>query len=358
MKTKLVYVLTCSPEATYIEQALLSIWSARYHNPSAYIVLIVDDKTETLLVDNRGEILKYISEKIVVPFDNESLTPMYRSRYIKTSVRDLISGDFLYIDCDTICCGSLSEVDDLGCEIGAVPDNNTLFQNDRYKAETCKLVSPIGCDISNEKYYFSSGVIYCKDTTKSRRLFELWHKEWLYGEQNKNIHIDQPSLAKADIAMNHFITPIDDKYNHVLYTEDVQIVHSTIIHITRRPKISFLFQSKVMDIVREQGLLSWVKELVLNVHTTYLPFDYALKYSSLRQRIGWISSIAYSAKIYGRYIDDGYSEWQLKVSIASMIKRLFSLCMYHIGAVLWIVWRYAIVRKNKNLYPNACLILK
>ena len=62
MQTKLVYVLTCAPEATYIEQALISIWSARYHNPDAHIVLLVDDLTNQLLVGKRAEVLEYITE--------------------------------------------------------------------------------------------------------------------------------------------------------------------------------------------------------------------------------------------------------------------------------------------------------
>jgi hypothetical protein len=57
MKTKLVYVLTCAKEATYIEQALISIWSARYHNPDAHIVMLVNDKTNGLLVRKRAEVL-------------------------------------------------------------------------------------------------------------------------------------------------------------------------------------------------------------------------------------------------------------------------------------------------------------
>lgn len=54
MKTKLVYVLTCAPDKNYIEQAHMAIWSARYHNPDATIVLIVDDKTDALLTGKRG----------------------------------------------------------------------------------------------------------------------------------------------------------------------------------------------------------------------------------------------------------------------------------------------------------------
>ena len=72
MRTKLVYVLTCAPEKHYIEQALMSVFSARHWNPDAHIVLLVDDLTDKLLVGKRADVLDYISEKIVVPFDEAS----------------------------------------------------------------------------------------------------------------------------------------------------------------------------------------------------------------------------------------------------------------------------------------------
>ena len=84
MQTKLVYVLTCAPEATYIEQALISIWSARYHNPDAHIVLLVDDLTNQLLVGKRAEVLEYVTEKVVVELPAE-MNVVNRSRWIKTS---------------------------------------------------------------------------------------------------------------------------------------------------------------------------------------------------------------------------------------------------------------------------------
>ena len=66
MKTKLVYVLTCAPDKHYIEQAHISLFSARYHNPDAHIVLIVDQSTDALFVGKRADLLQYLSEKIVV----------------------------------------------------------------------------------------------------------------------------------------------------------------------------------------------------------------------------------------------------------------------------------------------------
>jgi len=354
MKTKLVYVLTCAPDKNYIEQAHMAIWSARYHNPDATIVLIVDDKTDALLTGMRGEVLNYISDKIVVPFDDATLSPMYRSRFIKTQVRELVKGDLLFVDCDTICCRSLRDVDSFECEIGAANDNNLLFQRDRYKIYTIEKVAAL-CDISKEEHYFSSGVVFCKDTENAQQLFALWHKHWLEGIE-KGLNIDQPALAKTNIELGYVITPIDDVYNCVLYTQNEYMSKAAILHISNFPQTSFLFKPKAFAIVREQGITPWIKELILRVHSTYLPYDYSIKHSSSAQRKQWIRDIAFAAKMYGKYIDAGYEEWDFKAGVEPLIKYLFRSHLYRTGAMVWVEYQRMRLSKKTNIRTNICAI--
>lgn len=352
MKTKLVYVLTCSPNDDYIEQALIAVWSARYHNPDVHIVLLTDNLTDGLLTGKRGEVLNYISEKIVISFDNDK-NMHYRSRWLKTKVREFVRGNILFVDCDTICCRSIEEIDEFTCEVGAVGDNNTLFKEDLYKDDTVRMVSPL-CDISNEDYYYSSGVIYCKDTKKAYELFALWHQFWLEGVTQFGIKFDQPSLAKANIELNHLITPIDGVYNCVLYTQNVFLQQAAILHVSKFPQTSYLFKPKVIRILREQGIVTWLAQLITKCHTTYLPYDYHLKKATTRQRFQWIQDIAYGARMYGKHVDSSFDEWSFGVAIESLIKHLFAFHMYRIGAFLWLQWKFMNVRKKNDLLPNVC----
>lgn len=354
MKTKLVYVLTCAPEKDYIEQAHMALWSARHHNPDAHIVLVVDDATDALFVDKRAEVLSYISEMIVVPFEDAALSPMYRSRFIKTQVRELVKGDILFVDSDTICCRNLNEIDQFTCEVGAAGDNNMAFQEDAFKEETIGMVAPL-CDISKEEYYYSSGVVYSKDTPMAHKLFALWHRYWLEGTQ-KGINIDQPAFAKANIEMNHIIENIDDMYNCVLYTQNDYLGKAAILHISKFPQTSFLFKPMVLSIIREQGITSWLEDMILKVHATYLPYDYSIKHSSFMQRRNWIRSIAYAAREYGRYVDATYKEWEFKVGIQAVIKKLMRLHLYRTGIMIWLLYKRYQLRKKSNLRANVCAI--
>lgn len=289
MKTKLVYVLTCAPEANYIEQALMSVWSARHWNPDAHIVLITDNLTDKLFVGKRADILDYISEKIVVPFEDDSLSMMYRSRWIKTSVRQLITGDFLFIDCDTIVCKSLAEVDNFDCEVGAVYESHLPIKDWhpgllQAANDKCKL---LGFDLTKEPEYYSSGVLYVKDTAKAHELFDHWHTAWLEGVE-KGSSIDQPALAKANKAMEYMIRQIPDTYNCILFTRVPFYEEAHILHIASYRNPSWLFESDCLNYVREYGLTEELKRVITKPCTTFFPFDYNILHSTLFQRLKWV----------------------------------------------------------------------
>lgn len=341
MNTKLVYVLTCAPEATYIEQALMSIWSARYWNPGAHIVLIEDDKTDALLTGNRAEVLNYISEKIVVPFEDYSLSPMYRSRWIKTQVRQLIQGDFLFVDCDTICQRSLNEVDTFDCEVGAVLESHLKvidYCEGLYKSAK-RVTAAIGVDLDEERQYFSSGVLLVRDTMKADELYERWHRYWKEGI-TVGLKIDQPALAKANRDMGHIIQQIPDTYNCILFTQPPFLREAHILHIAAYQNPSFLFTDKVLNYVREKGIENpWLKKMILNPCATIMPFDYNIKYMSFKERRKWRMELFEAWRGYGQFIDNTYVDFPMQSRLRNSV--VYLLCTGHIriGLLIWFVDR-------------------
>lgn len=289
MITKLVYVLTCAPDKTYIEQALMSVYSARHWNPDSHIILITDDNTKLLLTGVRGEILNYIDEKIVVPFFNDE-SMMYRSRFIKTQVRELVKGDFLFIDCDTVVCKPLADLDNWDIEIGAVYESH-LKVNEFCEAlfhSACEPNLKIGVDLSKEEEYFSSGVLYVKDTPNTHQLYALWHQNWLES-QSIGVLIDQPSLCKANIQCKHIIKKIPDTYNTILFTRCSFTRDAHILHIAAYRNPSFLFSTETLDFIKRNGLHDvWLVDSVLSPCNTFLPFDYDITTARLYERMSWI----------------------------------------------------------------------
>ena len=295
MKTKLVYVLTCAPEATYIEQALMAVYSARHWNPDATIVLLTDDLTSAILHADgpRGEILQYVSEEIVIAFEADK-SMLYRSRWIKTKARELVKGDMLFVDCDTICCKPLDDVDKFECEAGAVLESHLPIAelNEKMQRGIEENAQKVGWSIKDEQYYFSSGVIYAKEVPMAHKLYQCWHDKWLDGV-SKGINIDQPTFAYANIQCGHVVEMIPDSYNCILFTEPQHTRAAHILHIASYRNPSVLFKEPTLIKIRQNGLDDKLKELVLNPCESFLPFDYDILHSSIFERVSWLKYISF-----------------------------------------------------------------
>ena len=85
MTTKIIYVIVSDETDTYLEQALISVYSARQQNQNAHISIVIDDLTAETIINKREEINKYIDDTIVINIPGEH-SKAYRSRFIKTNL--------------------------------------------------------------------------------------------------------------------------------------------------------------------------------------------------------------------------------------------------------------------------------
>ena len=355
MNTKIVYILTCASDKHYIEQTLMSAFSARHWNPDAHIVLMVDDKTDLLLQGKRAEIFKYITEKIVVSFEDASLSPMYRSRFIKTSVRQRIKGDFLFIDSDTIICKSLVAIDFFECEVGAVLESHLLVEDycESLRSSAIAANEQLGVDLEVEKEYFSSGVLYVKDIPQAHKLYEQWHQFWQESYM-LGLPIDQPSLARANRESCHIIRRIPDTYNCILFTQNDFTEKAHILHISAYRNPSFLFTEKMLAAVQELGLTDWIKNVILHPCDTMLPFDYVVKHSSFVKRLQWVRSIASNTKSIRKNLPELLGDFPMQSVLRNLTLWFFYNGCQKTGAVLWMLWkRFKVLGKN-DLKDNVC----
>lgn len=318
MKTKLVYVLTCAPEATYIEQALISIWSARYHNPSAHIVLLVDDLTNKLFVGKRSEVLDYINEKVIIHFENKDANMMYRSRFIKTQIRLLVKGDLLFIDCDTIVNKSLADIDQCEAEVAMVPDEHLNLREypDSVLLPLIDYANKLDYDIISEERYFNSGVIYAKDNVRAYELWKCWHSIWLEGVA-KGIGIDQPSLGKANLECDHIISILPNVWNTLIYMNPIFANEGRILHFWNFRNKSFIFTTPFLEYLRKKGLTDYAKFCILNPLKSILPFDNILTQSNIFQYFRYAKQIRQQRALYSQNVDSNFKDfpWPSKYSL-------------------------------------------
>lgn len=228
MKTKLLYVVASDNNDVYLEQAHISIFSAKYYMPDCFITLLVDDTTDRNMDEHRRKILKNVDEYLVTPLPEETSAHV-RSRLLKCGAREYVKGDFLYIDADTIITKPLYEIDMVTASVAATRDSHCEFSQNPYRKMDIGFGNTLGFPLENESTIFNGGVLYAKDDETAHRFYKMWLEEWKIGK-DKGVKMDQPALAKTNYQLGHIIKQIDDTWNceflhGMRYMKDAKIVH-------------------------------------------------------------------------------------------------------------------------------------
>lgn len=254
--TKFVYVLVSSSSDIYLEQAYISMFSLKYFMPDAIIVLLTDSATVKSFTGIREKEIQYADEIIAVDLDAGKLTAQQRSRQLKTSVRNKIEGDFLFIDCDTIVVKPLYEVDTLDYDIAACRDTHTELATNPYRDMHLYDGHQLGWPIDEEKDYFNTGIMFVKDSPLAHEYYRRWNEN-LNSGYPKKVFMDQPSFAKTNYEMGHVVKHLPDIWNCELkhgikYLKDAKIVHYLCTNTSK-------FQDKQLFLLNEKDCLLEVK---------------------------------------------------------------------------------------------------
>lgn len=337
MKTKLLYILSSSEADTYLESALISIYSARFRMPDANITLLVDDITNDNIVGSRKDILNFITEKIVINFDKD-INFKIRSRLLKTNMRNHVSGDFLYIDCDTLIASPLNDIDNCKFDIAAVLDGHTVLKKHPVYEIFAKQSLVFNYSFEKIENYFSGGAMYVKDSEKAGDFFDNWHENYKLGLQS-GISQDEPSLAKTNFDFANIIHELPGEWNcqirlGALYLNDLKILH---FWSKRNMPISFLGSKDFLFKLRNEGLTNYAHFIINYQSTFYEPlglvankdlyFNFSPLYEEVRKRFIEEDGISYfgNGLSFLEKVDNKVTRTRLGKFIISVNKLIFRL---------------------------------
>ena len=203
-------------------------------------------------------------------------TPMARSRVIKTTVRNVIDGPFLYMDTDTVVCHSLDEVDKLDCDIAAVPDAHQALKDDMFgKSKVNMLKNTLGLDITDAEYYFNGGVMYVADNETTRKFYKQWYENWKLFLIDGKRRADQPPLIKTDKEFGYIIKKLPDVFNcqlalSVKFFHEAYIVHFFHMDFIKDQSYSpFMGLSIYREIKEAGGVTPHAEDLIRNCKSTF-----------------------------------------------------------------------------------------
>ena len=265
---KYVYVLTSTTADLYYEQALMSAYSLRKQMPDSEIIILVDDKTElTFTEENKRLSLKNYASKIIpIAFEPE-VPNIDRSRLIKTSIPQYVDGSFLYIDCDTIICDDLSDIESTQATTAGVLDGHCLLDEHIHKKYFLQRDKKLGFSGTKKAgYNINGGLILAKADTPEQKeqtvsFFREWNQCWKYSAYQKKDKHDQSALNEANFRTGLKMQLLDGKWNCQLshgglaFLQNAKIIHYYSSEFSGKNYIPYykLADKKILEKIKEYG---------------------------------------------------------------------------------------------------------
>ncbi len=223
---KVVLILSSQEKDYYAEMAAICAWMIRSVHPSLPIWLLVDEQTRPSLEQRRAEVLNYCDHVEVVPTGLPK--PRERAWCIKSMMRQVVPGDFLFMDADALAIRPFDSIFRLDCDFAAVLDRHDPPQKYQPMKAEIALYKEVGWRFPPR--YYNSGVVLFRDTPGAHRLGAEWQRRWRIAWQAGQI-ADQFSLNSALADLEVKITTLPARYNAQIMMKRSTLRGAAIVHI-------------------------------------------------------------------------------------------------------------------------------
>lgn len=209
---KVVYVLVSSDDDYYVEMAILSIFSLRKCSPNLFVELVLDKNTHLGLNGHRSSILNMVDYLNVQDVHHHN--SMSLSRILKTKLRSIVQGDYLYLDIDAVPVRDISDLFSLDCDIAAAYDGNVDPHNFVFHEFESRTFDEMGWG-SPPLPYYNCGVMLAKDNARVDEFYKKWSSLWLECSE-RGLYKDQPPFHRALQEVPIDIMEIKPQYNALI----------------------------------------------------------------------------------------------------------------------------------------------
>lgn len=188
------YVLTSDGRDVHADMTYVSMAFLKRVHPEARVLLLCDARSHGALVGAGHPVLGLADE--VVPVETPEGSPGYRNRSVKTRQRQIVGGDFVYLDADTLVIRRLDEMLACASPVAGVTNFNGTNRLEELTRWERDFIREIGWP-DPEKPFVNGGVLLLRDHPATHRFGALWHERWQELCRATGRHYDQPALNRA-----------------------------------------------------------------------------------------------------------------------------------------------------------------
>ena len=191
---QIAYVVTSSGRDIYTAMTRISAASLRRSNPGARVAVACDAETDRALRAERDPLIGEVDEWLAV--ETPPGPPVFRNRFIKTSLRRRIQGPYLYLDSDTIVRNDLAALFAMPGDLGGAPNHSRNWFSHQISGIDQATLTQMGWS-SSPTVYVNGGALYASESDAAHRFYRLWHEKWLDSYRRRRDYRDQPALNSA-----------------------------------------------------------------------------------------------------------------------------------------------------------------
>jgi hypothetical protein len=223
----IVYVIASSGRDDYTAMARVSLASLRMSNPGARATVVCDAQTDRAVRSVQDPILDEVDDWRA--FETPPGDGSFRSKFLKSSLRQRLSGPYLFLDVDTIVRDDLTPISRVDGDIAGAP-NHSREELSRQIWEGDRAILSAMQWTTRDTFYVNSGVLWASESAGARRIYGLWHEKWL--EQQLHLHDsrDQPSLNTAICESNIRCFRLDCRCNAQIGAHPLSMRNAMIWH--------------------------------------------------------------------------------------------------------------------------------
>ncbi len=222
------YIVTTRDDPQMLVMAHVAILTLKHVHADAQVSLMVDAPTERLIQSAYPALPDEVSDLVTV--DSGIEDGPASSRHLKTRMRDILDGDLLFLDIDTLVLRDLSPLWEHDCAVCGVHDDNTLGGN--FSDELLDGFKRLGWPAPIEPY-LNSGVVFWRDNADGRRMGEAWHTFWQASRQVMG-DTDQPAFHRAMMDTGVSVKVLPQDYNQKVRDRPGDLKTPAILHYETR----------------------------------------------------------------------------------------------------------------------------